>query len=153
MTRTAEAVAWQLLGVIIAVLGVVIVGYVGVKSGLELIQLRPFFMGLAGCFLALTGGACFIAGRVLRCAEAQLTFGESMVWGILAALSLLAGAVVLVLAWRMGNEIVLDRLATGLSGAFAMMFGVLCLLGQRVMSHMHDGMSGEEERRARGARA
>jgi hypothetical protein len=140
MTRRAEARFWQAVGAIVAIAGGGVLGYALAKSGLEFIQLRPFFMGLAGSFLVLTGGACFIAGRVLHVGETVLTRGESVLWKVLTAVCLVGGSVVLVLAWREGNDLVLDRLATGLAGAFAMMFGVLCLLGERVMSHMRDAL-------------
>jgi hypothetical protein len=41
---------------------------------------------------------------------------------------------------------IIDRLAMGIAGAFFMMIGVLCLVGQRVMSRMHDAwiLSAEE---------
>jgi hypothetical protein len=42
---------------------------------------------------------------------------------------------------------ILDRLATGLAGAVFMMIGVLCLVGQRVMSRMHDAWVLSKEER------
>ena len=140
MTIRAEARFWQAVGALVTVAGGGVLGYALAKSGLEFIRLRAFFIGLAGSFLMLAGGACFIAGRALHVADTVLTRSESVLWKVLAAVCLVGGPVVLVLAWREGNDLVLDRLATGLAGAFAMMFGMLCLLGERVMSHMRDAL-------------
>jgi len=40
-----------------------------------------------------------------------------------------------------------DRLAMGIAGSFFLMIGVLCLVGQRVMSHMHDSWVLSKEER------
>jgi hypothetical protein len=66
---------------------------------------------------------------------------EATLWKVLATVCLVAGGVVVVVAWRQSNTLMLDRLTMGLAGAFSMMFGVLCLVGERVMSHMHDALA------------
>lgn len=51
-------------------------------------------------------------------------------------------------ASRQDHALLLDRLAMGLAGAFSMMFGVICLMGERVMSHMHDALVTEKAKGA-----
>lgn len=138
MTRTAEATFWQAVGAVIGIAGGSLLGYALGKYGPASIEPRALQMGITGSFLLLTGGACYLAGRALHVEESVLTSLEATLWKVLAAVCLVAGGVVVVVAWRQSNALLLDRLAMGLAGAFSMMFGVLCLVGERVMSHMHD---------------
>lgn len=95
--------------------------------------------GLAASFVMLAGAAAFLAGRALHVEETALTPLEARLWNVLAGVCLFGGCVTVVFA-KLHPTFVLDRIATGLAGAFAMMFGVLALLGERVMSHMHDAL-------------
>jgi peptidoglycan/LPS O-acetylase OafA/YrhL len=148
MTRTAEARFWQGLGAFIGIAGGSVLGYAFAKYGPASIEPRALYMGVAGSFTILAGGACYIAGRALHVEETALTATEAFLWKALALVCLAAGATVVVFAWRQHDVLVLDRLAMGLAGAFSMMFGVLCLVGERVMSHMHDVLVGEKAKRA-----
>lgn len=138
MTRTAEARFWQALGAIIGITGGGFLGYAFAKYGLASIEPKALMFGIGGSFTILCGGACYIAGRALHVEESALTSTEAFLWKALALVCLVAGAVVVVFAWRQHGVLLLDRLAMGLAGAFSIMFGVVCLVGERVMSHMHD---------------
>ena len=140
MTRTAEARFWQAVGALIGITGGSLLGYAFGKYGPASIEPRALMLGIAGSFLILTGGASYISGRALHVEETALTSLEATLWKTLAAVCLVAGGIVVVAAWRQNNTLLLDRLAMGLAGAFSMMFGVLCLMGERVMSHMHDAL-------------
>jgi hypothetical protein len=154
MTRTAEARFWQGVGAIIGVAGGAVLGYALGKYGPASIEPRALIMGIAGSFGMLTGGACYIAGRALHVEETALTSTEAVLWKILAAVCLVAGATVVAFTWRQHTVLLLDRLAMGLAGAFSMTFGVICLMGQRVMSHMHDALvAGKKDQRTVGAHA
>jgi hypothetical protein len=146
MTRTSEARFWQGVGAIIGIAGGSAVGYAFAKYGLASIEPKALMLGIGGSFTILTGGACYIAGRALHVEEAKLTATEAFLWKTLALVCLVAGGTVVVLADRQNGALLLDRLAMGLAGAFSMMFGVVCLMGQRVMSHMHDALVAEPEK-------
>ena len=141
MTRSAEATFWQAVGAVIGIAGGSDLGYALGKYGLASIEPKALMLGIAGSFLLLTGGACYIAGRALHVEESVLGSREATLWKLLATVCLVAGGVVVVVAWRQSNTLMLDRLTMGLAGAFSMMFGVLCLVGERVMSHMHDALA------------
>ncbi|HEY4933640.1 MAG TPA: hypothetical protein VII23_18905 [Terriglobales bacterium] len=140
MTRSAEATFWQAVGAVIGIAGGSDLGYALGKYGLASIEPKALMLGIAGSFLLLTGGACYIAGRALHVEESVLGSREATLWKLLATVCLVAGGVVVVVAWRQSNTLMLDRLTMGLAGAFSMMFGVLCLVGERVMSRMHDAL-------------
>lgn len=145
MTRTSEARFWQAIGAIAALAGGVLLAYDFERYGLASIEPKALEMGLAASFILLVAGACYIAGRSLRVSDTRLTPLESALWKVLAAVGLIAGIIVVVVAWRQ-HGLFLDRLAMGLAGAFSIMFGVLCMLGQRVMRHMHDALVASVEK-------
>ncbi|HEY5162304.1 MAG TPA: hypothetical protein VII81_04755 [Terriglobales bacterium] len=141
MTRSAEATFWQAVGAVIGIAGGSDLGYALGKYGLASIEPKALMLGIAGSFLLLTGGACYIAGRALHVEESVLGSREATLWKLLATVCLVSGGAAVVMAWRQSNVLMLDRLTMGLAGAFSMMFGVLCLVGERVMSHMHDALA------------
>lgn len=152
MTRTAEARFWQAIGALTALAGGILLAFVFEKYGLASIEPRALAMGLAASFILLAAAACYVAGRALHVAETRLTSLEGFLWKVLAAVGMIAGAVVVVGAWRQQQALELDRLTMALAGAFSIMFGVICLVGQRVMSRMHDALTAERgESRAAGA--
>ena len=146
MTRTAEARFWQAVGAIIGIAGGSALGYAFGKYGPASIEPRALMLGVAGSFTILTGGACYIGGRALHVEETRLTSTEAFLWKTLALVCLASGAAVVAFTWSQHKALLLDRLAMGLAGAFSMMFGVVCLMGERVMSHMHDALVGDAER-------
>jgi hypothetical protein len=88
----------------------------------------------------LAGAAAFVAGRALHVEEMGLTWRESSLWNLLSALCLIGGTATVIFAKAQHQMLILDRLATGIAGAFGMMLGVLSLVGQRIMSHMHNAL-------------
>lgn len=140
MTRTAEARFWQGAGAAIGIAGGFLMAYSLGRYGLASIDPAALMYGMAASFMMLCGGACYIAGRALHVEETALTSREASLWKTLATVCIVAGGVVVISAWRQHSSLLLDRIATGLAGAFSVMFGVLCLVGERVMSHMHDAL-------------
>ncbi len=151
MTRASEARFWQGVGAFIGIAGGAVLGYAFGKYGPASIEPRALVMGLAGSFTILAGGACYIAGRALHVEETTLTATEAFLWKTLAMVCLVAGAAVIAFTSRQHEVLLLDRLAMGLAGAFSMMFGVVCLTGERVMSHMHDALVVTKTSKAAGA--
>ena len=140
MTRSSEARLWQALGEIFGVVGGLLLAYTFGRYGLASIDHTALEYGMAASFFMMAGVAEFLAGRALHVEETVLTPRESSLWNLLSAVCIIGGAAVVIFAKLQHGAMILDRLATGMAGAFAIMIGVLCLVGQRVMSHMHDAL-------------
>jgi len=147
MTRSAEARLWQALGVLVGVLGALLLAYTFGRYGLASLDHRALEYGIASSFLMMAGAAAFLAGRALHVEETHLTRKESWVWNLLSAVCLIGGAAIVIFTKGQHGASIVDRLAMGIAGAFFMMIGVLCLVGQRVMSHMHDAWVLSKEER------
>ena len=161
MKRSSEARLWQAVGVVVGLLGGLLLAYTYGRYGLASLDHAALKYCLASSFLIMAGAAEFLAGRALHVEETHLTRKESWLWNVLAAVCLIGGATIVIFARSQHGASIVDKLAMGIAGAFFMMVGVLCLVGQRVMSHMHDAwvLSAEEraridrEERAKGAKA
>lgn len=139
MTRSSEARFWQGIGALLALVGGISLAYDFERFGLASIEPRALALGAASSFVLLAAGACYIAGRALNVGETELTSLEATLWKALAAVCLVAGSVVIVVASRQ-QGLLLDRVTMGLAGSFSVMFGMLCLTGERIMSRMHDAL-------------
>ncbi|MGH9579860.1 MAG: hypothetical protein ACRD2R_02605 [Terriglobales bacterium] len=95
-------------------------------------------LGLAASFIILAGMAGLVAGRILQSIDEMPKALESRLWSILGGVAVGAGLVPVFIAFRqsMGRVPTLDDLAVGLSGAFAVMAGVIAFVGERVISHL-----------------
>jgi hypothetical protein len=161
MTRSSEARLWQALGVFVGVLGGLLLAYTYGRYGLASLDHAALKYGMASSFIMMAGTEAFLAGRALHVEETHLTRKESWLWNLLAAVCLIGGAAIVIFAKVQHSASIVDRLAMGIAGSFFLMIGVLCLVGQRVMSRMHDAwvLSKEErekidrEERARADRA
>jgi hypothetical protein len=161
MKRSAEARSWQAVGLVVGVAGGLLLAYTFGRYGLASLDHAALEYGIASSFLMMGGAAAFVAGRALHVEETHLTRKESWLWNLLAAVCLVGGAAIVIFTKVQHSASIADQLAMGIAGAFFMMIGVLCLVGQRVMSHMHDAwvLSAEErekidrEERARVDRA
>ena len=161
MSRPWEARLWQALGLFVGVLGGLLLAYTFGRYGLASLDHAALKYGMASSFLMMAGAAAFLAGRALHVEETHLTRKDSWLWILLAAVCLIGGAAIVIFARGQHSASIVDQLAMGIAGAFFMMIGVLCLVGQRVMSHMHEAwvLSAEErekidrEERARADRA
>lgn len=149
MTRSAEARLWQALGVCVGVLGALLLAYTFGRYGLASLDHTALEYGIASSFIMMAGTAAFLAGRALHVEETHLTRKESRLWNLLSAVCLVGGATVVIFARGQHSASIVDRLAMGIAGSFFMMIGVLCLVGQRVMSHMHDAWVLSKEERER----
>ncbi|MGB9105038.1 MAG: hypothetical protein WCC59_09785 [Terriglobales bacterium] len=147
MTRSAEARLWQALGVFVGVLGGLLLAYTYGRYGLASLDHVALKYGMASSFLMMAGAAAFLAGRALHVEETHLTRKESWLWNLLAAVCLIGGAAIVIFTKVQHSASIVDRLAMGIAGAFFLMIGVLCLVGQRVMSRMHDAWVLSKEER------
>jgi hypothetical protein len=149
MKRSSEARLWQAVGVFVGVLGALLLAYTYGRYGFASIDHKALQYGMASSFLIMAGAAAFLAGRALHVEETHLTPRESKLWIALAAVCLVGGTAIVIFAKVGRSATILDRLASGLAGAVFTMIGVLCLVGQRVMSHMHDAWVLSAEERAK----
>lgn len=138
MSRGGEARFWQAVGVVVGVGGGLLLAYDFAVYGLTSINYRALEFGMMASFFMLAGAAAFMAGRALHVEETHLTKLEAVLWNLLAAVCLVGGAITVVFAKLLQHNMILDRIAIGLAGGFAMMLGVLALVGERIMTHMHD---------------
>ncbi len=138
MSRGSEARFWQVVGVVVGVLGGLLLAYDFAVYGLASINPRALEYGMAASFMMLAGAAAFLAGRALHVEETALTPLEAHLWKTLGGVCIVGGAVIVIFTKLQHQLLIMDRIATGLAGAFAMMFGVLALVGERVMTRMHD---------------
>jgi hypothetical protein len=156
MKRTTEARFWQVAGAVVGIGGGAVLAYVSNGYGLAPIEPRALVYVMAAAFMIVAGGAAFLAGRALRVEETRLSPVEATLWKALAAVCILGGVVVIAFAKTQQGAFLLDRMATAMAGAFSVLFGVLCLVGERVMAHMHDVLvvqrQPEEKAQAAGAR-
>jgi uncharacterized membrane protein YhaH (DUF805 family) len=146
MTRSAEARLWQALGVVVGVVGALLLAYTFGRYGLASLDHAAVVYGIASSFIMMCGAAAFLAGRSLHVEETHLTRKESWLWILLATVCLIGGAAVVIATKRQHGASIVDQLAMGIAGGFFMVIGVLCLVGQRVMSRMHEAwvLSAEE---------
>jgi drug/metabolite transporter (DMT)-like permease len=140
MSRTSEARFWQAIGLTVGVFGALLLSYTFGRYGLASIDHRAMHYGMASGFMIVAGAAAFLAGRTLHVEQVGLTSRESLLWNLLSAVCMIGGSAVVIFAWVQHRSLLLDRMATGMGGAFAIMLGILCLVGQRVMTHMHDAL-------------
>jgi hypothetical protein len=147
MTRSSEARLWQAVGLAVGVLGGLLLAYTYGRYGFASLDHTALECGMASSFMIMAGAAAFLAGRALHVEETHLTPRESLLWNLLSAVCLIGGAAIVIFAKVQHSAWMLDRLAIGLAGADFMMIGVLCLVGQRVMSRMHDAWVLSKEER------
>lgn len=144
MTRSSEARLWQVVGLIFGMAGVAALGYLMFKFGLASINTTALHLGVATAFVILAATACFVAGRALQVEETALTPGESVLWAALGIVAVICGGSAVAVSFRDQALFSADRFTMQLAGAFAVMAGVICLLGHRLMVHMRGMYTGEE---------
>ena len=147
MSRSSEARLWQALGVFVGVMGGLLLAYTYGRYGLASLDHSALKYGIASSFIMMAGAAAFLAGRALHVEATHLTPRESALWNALSAVCLIGGAAIVIFTKVQHRAPIVDRLAMGVAGAFFLMIGVLCLVGQRVMSHMHDAWVLSKEER------
>src|SRR5207237_851345 len=134
MTTAKEARVWLLVGSATCATGGLLMAAAFKINGVISADTNALAMGLSAAFVLLAGSAALVTGRVLHAVAAGYQHREAVLWRVLAGVSTGAGMVTVVKAHldSQGPWVTLDNLAVGLAGSFAIMIGVICLLGQRV---------------------
>ena len=149
MSRSSEARLCQAVGLTVGVMGGLLLAYTFGRYGLASLDHTALEYGIAASFMMMGGAAAFLAGRALHVEATHLTPRESSLWNALSGVCLIGGAAIVIFTKVQHGASIVDQLAMGIAGAFFLMIGVLCLVGQRVMSHMHDAWVLSKEERAR----
>ncbi len=151
MSLKTEARFWQVVGALAAFGGGFLLVHAVSRYGPTSIEPVAIQYGLAGSFMVLAGVLGFLTGRGLHAQGEGMSRLESVLWLILAAVGIVLGALTIVMAKldlivlrgpggvaiaRNAGMLILDRLVIGFGGAFAIMLGIIGLLGQRLMANM-----------------
>jgi len=138
MRRAKEARLCQCIGLPVGVLGGLLLAYTYGRYGMASLNHTSLEYEIASSFIIMAGAAVVLAGRVLHVEHTHLTKKESMLWQVLAIVCMVGGGIIVVFAKFAPFNNIIDKLATGVAGASFLLIGVMCLMGQRIMSHMHD---------------
>ncbi len=138
MRRAKEARLLQAVGLPVGIVGGLLLAYTYGRYGLASLSHSALEYEIAASFIIMAGAAVVLAGRVLHVEHTHLTKKESKLWQILAAVCMVGGAIIVGFVKLAPFNNIIDKLATGVAGASFLLIGIMCLMGQRVMSHMHD---------------
>ncbi len=159
MTLNTEARVWQAVGALSALGGGFLLVHAVSRYGPTSIEPAAIEYGLAGSFMVLAGALGFFTGRGLHAQDSGMSKLESVLWLILAVVGIVLGTLAVLMAKldlivlrgstgisfsRNAGMLLLDRIVIGFGGAFAIMLGIVGLLGQRLMSNMQK-LSGRAE--------
>ena len=156
MNVDREARLWQLIGGLAVLGGAVMLLVLFYLFGVvRTPNLTTLATGLAASFMMLAGIAGYVFGRVLHHMAYGYQHREAVLWRLLGSVCCAAGAcAVLYAAYTSADErISLNHLTEGLAGAFFIMTGVICLLGNRVMYHENAKFTGGKPVSAKAASA
>ncbi len=163
MSLKTEARFWQAVGALAALGGGFLLVHAVSRYGATSIEPVAIQYGLAGSFMVLAGVLGFLTGRGLHAQGEGMSRLESVLWLILAAVGIVLGALTIAMAKldllvlrgpggvsisRNAGMLILDRLVIGFGGAFAIMLGIIGLLGQRLMTNLQK-LGGETEAEAK----
>lgn len=136
MGAQREGSIFQVIGAITILAGMIISGAGTAIHGLTLITREALATGMIGGCILLAGLAAFLTGRTLLALAVGLSRREAWLWRIFGWITLGAGGITIVFAGSLGWAPTLDQIAVGISGAFAIIGGILALLSARVMYHV-----------------
>ena len=136
MSVDQEARIWQTIGIAAWAAGagmlLVLIKENGVVRVTDITMLST---GLAASFMMLAGIAGTVFGRVMHAAKEGYDAGEARLWHLFATVCCSCGAFAVFYIVVGSKTPTLTSLTVGLAGAFLIMAGVICLLGNRVMHH------------------
>ncbi len=133
-----EARLWQTIGIVAWAAGAGMLAVLMKENGLiRVTDTTTLSTGLAASFMMLAGIAGTVFGRVMNALHAGYDASEARLWHTFASVCCSCGAfaVLYIAVGHWNKPLSLTTLTVGLAGAFLVMAGVICLLGNRVMSH------------------
>lgn len=140
MQLDQEARIWQTIGIIAWAAGSGMLLMLFKQNGVvRLTDLGALSGGLAASFMILAGISGTVFGRVLFAVLHGYNALEARLWHTFAMVCCGCGTVgvlyVVIAVTTADHQITLTRVTAALAGAFLIMAGVICLLGNRVMHH------------------
>lgn len=152
-----EARIWQTIGIVAWAAGAGMLLVLVKENGVVRVNDTAILStGIAASFMMLAGIAGTVFGRVMH----SLCFGyrplEARLWHLFSSVCCACGAytVIYIAISHWNGALSLTSLTVGLAGAFLIMAGVICLLGNRVMHHAnqkHASITTEAAAKAAGA--
>lgn len=138
MQLEQEARTWQTIGIISWAAGAGMLLVLMKQNGVvRVADTTTLSTGIAASFMMLAGIAGTVFGRVMHALVNGYDASEARLWHLFSSVCCSCGAfAVLYIAighWNSAPS--LTALTVGLAGAFLIMAGVICLLGNRVMQH------------------
>ena len=133
-----EARLWQTIGIVAWAAGAGMLAVLMKQNGvIRVNDMAILSTGIAASFVMLAGIAGTVFGRVMNALRDGYDASEARLWHTLASVCCSCGAfaVLYIAASHWNKPLSLTSLTVGLAGAFLVMAGVICLLGNRVMSH------------------
>ena len=137
MTIRSEGLFWQAVGAMGVFGGAFLLVHTITRYGLTSVEPHAILLGLASSFLMMAGALGYLTGRGLNAQQSGMKRLESILWRVFAGVAIFGGIATVVGTKLNLHILLLDRLVMGFAGAFAIMLGLICLLGQRLMAHMH----------------
>lgn len=137
MILRTEALFWQVMGAVAALGGGFLLLHAFSRYGLATLDSRAIQLEIAGSFMLASGLLGFVTGRGMHAEERGTKKLESVLWLILGVVGIVAGIATVITAQFIDTYTLTDRLTMRLAGAFSIMLGIICLLGQRLMARMH----------------
>ncbi|HVP42786.1 MAG TPA: hypothetical protein VMS96_05110 [Terriglobales bacterium] len=136
MQLEQEARIWQTIGIVAWAAGAGMLLVLMKQNGVvRVTDTATLSTGIAASFMMLAGIAGTVFGRVMQALTAGYDAVEARLWHLLATLCCACGAfaVLYEAVDKWNSPVSLTALTVGLAGAFLIMAGVVCLLGNRVM--------------------
>ena len=133
-----EARIWQTIGIVSWAGGAGMLLVLMKQNGVvRVTDTTVLSTGIAASFMMLAGIAGTVFGRVLHALSEGYDAEEARLWHLFATVCCACGAFAVLFTaishWNRAPS--LTALTVGLAGAFLVMAGVICLLGNRVMHH------------------
>lgn len=138
MQLEEESRIWQTIGIIAWAAGAGMLLILFKLNGvIKVSDTATLSNGLAASFMMLAGIAGTVFGRVMHAVVHGYKAEEARLWHTFAMVCCSCGAfaVLFITVGHWKKSVSLTALTVGLAGAFLIMAGVICLLGNRVMHH------------------
>lgn len=138
MPAEQEARIWQTVGIVAWAAGAGMLLVLMKQNGVvRVTDTTILSTGIAASFMMLAGIAGTVFGRVMHSMNAGYSAQEARLWHLFATICCACGAfaVLYVAIGHWNKAPSLTSLTVGLAGAFLVMAGVICLLGNRVMRY------------------
>ncbi len=133
-----EARIWQTIGIVAWAAGAGMLAVLIKENGvIRVTDTAILSTGITASFMMLAGIAGTVFGRVMRVLQDGYNEQEARLWHLFASVCCACGAFAVLYEaighWK--RPLSLTSLTVGLAGAFLVMAGIVCLLGNRVMHH------------------